>query len=56
MADDKPEKAAEVAEARLGMSSLESHGASHMAGFICRRKCARLPDTVTRRTSLVTTR
>lgn len=34
MADDKPEKAAEVAEARLGMSSLELHGASHMAGFM----------------------
>lgn len=34
MADDKPEKAAEVAEARLGMSSLESHGASHMAQYM----------------------
>ena len=28
------EKAAEVAESRLGMSSLESHGASHMAKFM----------------------
>ena len=26
--------AAEVAEKRLGMSSLETHGASHMAGFM----------------------
>ena len=32
------EKAAEVAENRLGMSSLESHGASHMAKF--------MPDTM----------
>ena len=28
------EEAAETAEYRLGMSSLESHGASHMAGFM----------------------
>lgn len=28
------EKAAEIAEYRLGMSSLESHGASHMARFM----------------------
>ncbi len=28
------DKAAETAEYRLGMSSLESHGASHMAGFM----------------------
>jgi cytochrome c553 len=28
------EKAAEVAEFRLGMSSLESHGASHMSRFM----------------------
>jgi hypothetical protein len=28
------EKSAEVAEYRLGMSSLESHGASHMAKFM----------------------
>ncbi len=28
------DKAAEVAESRLGMSSLASHGASHMAGFM----------------------
>jgi hypothetical protein len=28
------EKAAEIAEYRLGMSSLESHGASHMAKFM----------------------
>jgi len=28
------DKAADIAEQRLGMSSLESHGASHMAGFM----------------------
>ena len=28
------DKAAETAEYRLGMSSLESHGASHMAKFM----------------------
>jgi hypothetical protein len=28
------DRAAEVAERRLGMSSLESHGAAHMAGFV----------------------
>lgn len=28
------DRAAETAEYRLGMSSLESHGASHMAGFM----------------------
>ena len=28
------DKAADTAEFRLGMSSLESHGASHMAGFM----------------------
>lgn len=28
------DQAAEVAEGRLGMSSLELHGASHMAGFM----------------------
>lgn len=31
---DELEKAAEVAEYRLGMSSLESHGANHMATYI----------------------
>lgn len=31
---DELEKAAEIAEYRLGMSSLESHGASHMAQFM----------------------
>ena len=30
----EPDKAAEIAEYRLGMSSLESHGASHMAKFM----------------------
>jgi cytochrome c553 len=30
----KLEKAADTAEYRLGMSSLESHGARHMAGFM----------------------
>jgi cytochrome c556 len=34
MANGDFEKAAEVAEYRLGMSSLESHGASHMAEFM----------------------
>ena len=32
--NDELEKAAETAEYRLGMSSLESHGASHMAKFM----------------------
>ena len=34
MAEDRLEHAAEIAEARLGMSSLELHGASHMAEFM----------------------
>lgn len=34
MANGELERAAEIAEYRLGMSSLESHGASHMAGFM----------------------
>jgi hypothetical protein len=34
MADDQLDQAAEIAESRLGMSSLESHGASHMAKFM----------------------
>ncbi len=34
MANDELDKVADVAESRLGMSSLESHGASHMAGFM----------------------
>jgi cytochrome c556 len=34
MASGELERAAEVAESRLGMSSLESHGASHMAKFM----------------------
>lgn len=34
MADGKLEEAAAIAEFRLGMSSLESHGASHLAGFM----------------------
>ena len=34
MAKGDLDKAAEVAESRLGMSSLESHGASHMARFM----------------------
>jgi hypothetical protein len=34
MANGEMDKAAELAESRLGMSSLESHGASHMAGFM----------------------
>jgi cytochrome c556 len=28
------DEAADIAESRLGMSSLETHGASHMAGFM----------------------
>lgn len=34
MANDQLDKAAEVAESRLGMSSLDAHGASHMAHFM----------------------
>lgn len=34
MKNGELDKAAEVAEARLGMSSLEAHGASHMAEFM----------------------
>jgi hypothetical protein len=34
MANGELDRAAEVAESRLGMSSLESHGASHMARFM----------------------
>jgi len=34
LGNDDLESAAEIAEYRLGMSSLESHGASHMAGFM----------------------
>ncbi|HEY0721945.1 MAG TPA: hypothetical protein VGE50_11915 [Gammaproteobacteria bacterium] len=34
MASDQLDKAAEVAESRLGMSSLDAHGANHMASFM----------------------
>lgn len=34
LANAELEKAADVAESRLGMSSLESHGASHMAKYM----------------------
>ena len=34
MSKDELGKAADIAEARLGMSSLELHGASHMAKFM----------------------
>ena len=34
LANDELEAAAELAEQNLGMSSLESHGAEHMAEFI----------------------
>jgi len=34
MANGQLDQAAEVAELRLGMSSLESHGASHLARFM----------------------
>lgn len=34
LAEDELEKAADVAEVRLGFSSLELHGASHIAQFM----------------------
>ena len=34
MANGELDRAADIAESRLGMSSLESHGASHMAKFM----------------------
>lgn len=34
MANGQLDKAADVAESRLGMSSLDAHGASHMAPFM----------------------
>lgn len=34
MADEELDDAAQIAESRLGMSSLQSHGASHMAHFM----------------------
>jgi len=34
MANGEMDKAADIAESRLGMSSLESHGAAHMAKFM----------------------
>jgi cytochrome c553 len=34
MADGHLDKAAEIAETRLGMTSLESHGAGHMSRFM----------------------
>ena len=34
LANGKYDEAAEVAETRLGMSSMQSHGASHMAQFM----------------------
>jgi len=34
LANDQLDQAAEIAESRLGMSSLKSHGASHMAKFM----------------------
>ena len=34
MGDGEFDKAAEIAEQRLGMSAMESHGASHMARFM----------------------
>lgn len=34
LGNEELDKAADIAEFRLGMSSLESHGASHMAGFM----------------------
>jgi cytochrome c553 len=37
MSSGELEKAADIAESRLGMSSLESHGARHMAEFMPER-------------------
>ncbi len=34
LAEGRYDEAAEVAETRLGMTSLQAHGASHMAGFM----------------------
>jgi len=34
LGENRTDQAAELAEARLGMSSLELHGAAHMAGFM----------------------
>lgn len=34
LANDQLDQAADIAEYRLGMSSLKSHGASHMAKFM----------------------
>ena len=34
MTNDQLDQAADIAESRLGMSSLKLHGASHMAGFM----------------------
>jgi len=34
LANDQLDQAAEIAESRLGMSSLKSHGANHMAKFM----------------------
>ena len=34
MGNNQPDKAADVAENRLGMSSLDNHGASHMASMM----------------------
>jgi len=34
LAENKTDKAAEVAEQRLGVSSLEAHGAAHMARYM----------------------
>ncbi len=34
MANDQLDEAADIAESRLGMSSLKSHGAGHMAKFM----------------------
>ena len=49
MGKDELDKAAEIAEARLGMSSLSLHGASHMAQVITKEMgqleqvCTKLP-------------
>ena len=49
LAAGKYDAAADIAEKRIGMSSLETHGASHMAGFMPKGMqetappCTRLP-------------
>ena len=48
LALEEYEKAATVAENRLGMSSLDGHGASHMARFMPALLCSKLAHKCTR--------